>query len=686
MTAYPLMMCGCQACAASAFLDGPEGQATLPADKPTWTLDQVVTNILRWDARWAGEPVPFAFYTSTPPHLAGNKDYSGMVPFSFAQQAATRDVLATLSDVAVLSFVEVSDNQLVVGEGNRRLTYATSTSTAQFFTAYANVGINESYELGDMHRIHGAEMMFNAQRWSGATLPGSREYSVLIHETLHALGLPHPSNYNRNANEEITYEKHAVFFQDTAQYTVMSYFSERYTGADYKGVYASTPLLHDIAALHAQYGADMTARTGDTVYGFNATAGRIYDFSASDPRGVVFCIWDAGGEDTLDASGFLTASRLDLNPGAFSSVGGLTANISIAFGAQIERARGGAGNDVIVGNAGANGLYGGAGEDFIDGGAGRDDIHGDVGSDHVLGGADGDRLHGGDGDDRIGGQDGDDFIDGGQGRDTLFGDAGRDHMVGGSEEDRLHGQDGDDLIGGQDGDDFIDGGAGRDTLFGDAGADHMIGGGDGDALIGQDGDDLIGGQDGDDFIDGGAGRDTLYGDAGNDHMVGGAETDALRGQDGDDLIGGEDGDDLIEGGAGRDMLYGDAGDDVIVGGAGSDQLFGQAGADRFVFAALSDSEASSGTGDAQALNADFVRDFNAAEGDRIDLSGIDANAGLAGDQAFLLVSAFTGQSGQAVLRQLFPGETLLQLDVNGDGVSDFDLRVSGVATGEGLVL
>ena len=36
--------------------------------------------------------------------------------------------------------------------------------------------------------------------------------------------------------------------------------------------YAATPMVHDIYAGAAIYGADMTTRTGDTTYGFHATA------------------------------------------------------------------------------------------------------------------------------------------------------------------------------------------------------------------------------------------------------------------------------------------------------------------------------------------------------------------------------------------------------------------------------
>jgi Peptidase M10 serralysin C terminal len=52
----------------------------------------------------------------------------------------------------------------------------------------------------------------------------------------------------------------------------------------FKPFSAATPLLHDIAAIQAMYGADMTTRTGDTVYGFHSNAGRgAFDFTKKYP-------------------------------------------------------------------------------------------------------------------------------------------------------------------------------------------------------------------------------------------------------------------------------------------------------------------------------------------------------------------------------------------------------------------
>ena len=82
---------------------------------------------------------------------------------------------------------------------------------------------------------------------------------------------------------------------------------------------------------------------------------------------------------------------------------------------DVEGIRGGSGNDVISGDAGANQLYGDAGDDELRGGAGND---------KVEGGSDQDRSYGDAGDDEVLSGHGDDFLDGGTGADRMDGDAG----------------------------------------------------------------------------------------------------------------------------------------------------------------------------------------------------------------------------------------------------------------------
>jgi len=136
----------------------------------------------------------------------------------------------------------------------------------------------------------------------------------------------------------------------------------------------------------------------------------------------------------------------------------------------------------------------------------------------------------------------------------------------------------------------------------------------------------------------------------------------------DNRLNGSAANDVLRGGAGNDTIYGNGGDDVIVGGAGSDSMRGGAGADRFVV---------ENTADTPTSGRDWIIDFSHAEGDRIDLSGIDAIASGAND-AFSFVSAFSGVAGQLIVTGT-PGNVLVQGDVNGDSVADFTILVTGQA-------
>jgi serralysin len=213
--------------------------------------------------------------------------------------------------------------------------------------------------------------------YNGQLNPDDYGYLTLIHEVGHALGLSHPGDYNAGSGQSITYSNSAEYAQDTREFTVMSYFDAGYSGADHVNggtSYAASPLLHDIAAIQEIYGADMTTRTGDTVYGFNSTAGRdAFDFTInSNP---VVAIWDAGGTDTLDFSGYTAyyaMASINLNQGAFSNTPNMTSNIAIAYGTEIENAVGGAWRDRILGNALDNWLDGGSGDDTLEGGGGND--------------------------------------------------------------------------------------------------------------------------------------------------------------------------------------------------------------------------------------------------------------------------------------------------------------------------
>lgn len=532
---------------------------------------------------WAGDTVTYSIGTGrlSPSSPEYTFEHDGYVAMSPTMEAVAAEAFELWDDLIAIDLVErTNDNSADIG-----FNYSSNTggaTYARYSYSYASNAPRSDNTLVDANVWLADDWWTHDQ--DRDLYPGGYGISTYLHEIGHTLGLSHPGNYNGSA----TFASDADYYQDTRQYTVMSYFDadENGSGTDHFGSqgrsYGATPLLHDILALQAVYGADMTTRTGDTTYGFNATAGNdAFDFTVnSNP---VIAIWDAGGIDLIDASGFGTNQRIDLGAGQFSSTGSLTNNLAIAFGAIIEQATGGAGHDWITGNAADNVLRGNAGDDTLEGGAGNDVFHGDDGADVILGGAGIDRLH---------------FDDAGAGVtvDLKFeqgtrGEAAGDRIV--SVED----------LSGSAHNDILYGGDGAETLAGNNGHDFLVGRGGDDSLTGGYGNDVLRGGEGADALAGGLGRDWAnYGTAAAgvtvdlvtggrggeatgdsylsiENVRGGALADEINGDTGWNVIFGGAGDDTLRGEHDNDYLFGEAGDDFLVGGYGDDELAGGAGAD-----------------------------------------------------------------------------------------------------------
>ncbi|MEH2370393.1 calcium-binding protein [Nostoc sp.] len=196
----------------------------------------------------------------------------------------------------------------------------------------------------------------------------------------------------------------------------------------------------------------------------------------------------------------------------------------------------------------------------------------------------------------------------------------------------------------------LNGGAGSDILNGNAGSDILNGGA---------GSDILNGNAGSDILNGGAGSDILNGNAGSDTLNGGA---------GSDILNGGAGSDILNGNAGNDTLNGNAGSDILTGGAGTDSLIGGAGSDIFDFNLVSDSP----TGLSRDIIADFVGNGIFA-GDQIDLSTIDANSSVAGNQAFI----FIGAGAFSAARQVRYSGGTLQANIDGDLSPEFEIGLTG---------
>jgi Ca2+-binding RTX toxin-like protein len=384
-------------------------------------------------------------------------------------------------------------------------------------------------------------------------------------------------------------------------------------------------MLFDVLAAQTIYGADYSTRSGHTVYGFNATANRaVFDFTQN--TNPIICIWDGGGIDTLDCSGFFDDQYININDGLYSDVGGMIGNVAIAYGAEIENAVGGWGEDLIIGTPDDNTLDGRQDVDDMRGGFGDDtyivdNINDDVreynaqGFDRVLstaynyvipehveelylngsgdidgtGNADSNHIFGNNGDNRL---------DGMGGADAAYGGGGDDTYVVNHENDFC----------------IEEAGEGTDTveawvsyeLFDHVealmlmGAAHISGTGNGlnNYMFGNVGNNTLDGGAGADDMWGSLGGDTYYVDHVNDDVTefSGEGVDSVRsllsytlgpnvenlsllngggaingtGNGTHNIINGNSSINTLTGGDGNDTLNGNAGADILIGGIGDD--------------------------------------------------------------------------------------------------------------------
>lgn len=391
---------------ATATLSGQTStKIVMRSDTPVYIDDLIAEEMDGYGYQWGtgvGKAVTLSY--SFPSGSATWKgDYlggetAGWSALASSAQTQVDNALKAWSNVANVTFAKVTE---------------TSTSMGDIRVAYSTVVDNSGASAWGYFPGSAAEsgdIWLDTQTFAG--LNGDYyAYETLLHEVGHALGLDHPEGVGYNLNYD-------------TQYTVMSYtndekslFLDVYAGGySWWYVQPETPMLYDIAAMQYLYGANKSYNAGNTTY----------TFSTSKP--FYKTLWDGGGSDRISVSNFTKGCEIDLVAGHFSSItvasdaipdgysGPVptydgTDNLAIAFGAVIENATGGSGNDTISGNGVANALNGQGGNDVLSGASGNDSLIGGTGRDTLNGGAGNDTLVGGTGQDSMTGGSGNDVFD-----------------------------------------------------------------------------------------------------------------------------------------------------------------------------------------------------------------------------------------------------------------------------------
>jgi hypothetical protein len=265
------------------------------------STDLIVRSLLNpflnyWDTRENGGIITYSFYRELGIPYYGNEQVSEL---NDAVKRNVRKSLSLLETQLNIRFVEVEETVDSVGV----IRYLGSNGEGNPFYAYTYYP--DTRLGGDVHL--NANFAEDTRNGFSAE-PGSYGYRSLLHETLHALGLKHPGNYDAGSGSGAPPFLYAE--DDNTTNTIMSY--------NVVGFNPITVMDYDLIALQYLYGG-RSYRNGNSNYQFTSLSSYLIGGEnvglLSQPAKQT--LWDSGGKDTLDFSQLPTnaSNVFDLRPG-----------------------------------------------------------------------------------------------------------------------------------------------------------------------------------------------------------------------------------------------------------------------------------------------------------------------------------------------------------------------------------